>query len=385
VPYSLEDKLVVGITTRALFDLEDENRVFERQGLAAYREYQQAREDEPLAPGTAFAIIKGLLDINRRAGRNLVEVVLVSRNDAESAVRVFNSIAHHRLPIERGVFRGGRDPWPYLAAFHCSLFLSAESKAVVEALSAGVPAALVLSPPDGPAPSEEETEVRFAFDGDAVLFGDESEALYQAYGLDEFQRHEAEQVAVPLRPGPFEPFLRALHRLQAAFPEGQAPIRTALVTSRNAQAHMRVINTLRAWGVRIDESFFLGGADKTEVLRTFRPHIFFDDQMAHLERARVVAPSAHVPSRATQLEAFGDTIEQDVRMPPLVVLPQAEPALTRHRRRTPRPTRHSATPRATPDGETAAEAETETSDAAPQAADPRAADPRAADPAQAVR
>ena len=335
MPYSLEDKLVVGITTRALFDLEEENRVFERQGLAAYREYQQAREDEPLAPGTAFAIIRGLLDINRRAGRNLVEVVLVSRNDAESAVRVFKSIAHHRLPIERGVFRGGRDPWPYLAAFNCSLFLSAESKAVVEALSAGLPAALVLPPPEGLDPAEEETEVRFAFDGDAVLFGDESEAVYQAYGLDEFQRHEVEHVAVPLRPGPFEPFLRALHRLQAAFPEGEAPVRTALVTSRNAQAHMRVINTLRAWGVRIDESFFLGGADKTEVLRIFRPHIFFDDQMSHLERARVVAPSAHVPGRATQLEAFGDAIEQDVRMPPLVVMPPLERAPVRGRRRGP--------------------------------------------------
>lgn len=375
MPYSLEDKLVVGITTRALFDLEDENRVFEHQGLAAYREYQRAREDEPLAPGTAFPIIKGLLDINRRAGRSLVEVVLVSRNDAESAVRVFNSIAHHRLPIERGVFRGGRDPWPYLAAFHCSLFLSAESKAVVEALSAGVPAALMLPPPEGPAASDEETEVRVAFDGDAVLFGDESEAVYQAYGLDEFQRHEAEHVAVPLRPGPFEPFLRALHRLQAAFPEGQAPIRTALVTSRNAQAHMRVINTLRAWGVRIDESFFLGGADKTEVLRTFRPHIFFDDQMTHLERARVVAPSAHVPGRAIQLEAFGDTIEQDVKMPPLVVLPRAGAAASRRGTRRPsRATGRRAPAHPTSEGEAAAGAETGTSDAEPRAAVPRAAD-----------
>jgi len=334
VAYSLEDKLVVGITTRALFDLEEENRVFEHQGLAAYRQYQQARENEPLAPGTAFSVIRGLLDINRRAGRHLVEVVLVSRNDAESAVRVFNSIAHHRLPIERGVFRGGRDPWPYLAAFHCSLFLSAESKAVVEALSAGVPAALVLPPPERLDPeAEAESEVRFAFDGDAVLFGDESEAVYQAYGLDEFQRHEVEHAAVPLRPGPFEPFLRALHRLQAAFPEGEAPVRTALVTSRNAQAHMRVINTLRDWGVRIDESFFLGGADKTQVLKIFRPHIFFDDQMTHLERARTVAPSAHVPGRATQLEAFGDTIEAEVRMAPLVVMPPVTTPPEQGRRR----------------------------------------------------
>jgi 5'-nucleotidase len=334
VAYSLEDKLVVGITTRALFDLEEENRVFEHQGLAAYRAYQQAREDEPLAPGTAFAVIRGLLDINRRAGRNLVEVVLVSRNDAESAVRVFNSIAHHGLQIERGVFRGGRDPWPYLAAFHCSLFLSAESKSVVEALAAGVPAALVLPPPERVEPEAPEAEVRFAFDGDAVLFGDESEAVYQAYGLAEFQRHEVEHVEVPLRPGPFEPFLRALHRLQAAFPEGEAPIRTALVTSRNAQAHMRVINTLRDWGVRIDESFFLGGADKTQVLRIFRPHIFFDDQMTHLERARTVAPSAHVPGRAIQLEAFGDTIRAEVHAPPLVAMPpRARPGSGNGKRR----------------------------------------------------
>jgi 5'-nucleotidase len=323
VSYSLEDKLVVGITTRALFDLEEANRVFESSGLAAYREYQRARENTPLAPGTAFPVVKGLLAINRRAGRNLVEVVVISRNDAESAVRVFNSIAHHRLPIERGVFRGGREPWPYLAAFRCSLFLSVEAKDVVQALNAGVPAALVLAPPEPVQDEDEDPEVRIALDGDAVLFGDESEFVYQTFGLDEFHRHESEQAEVPLAPGPLEPFLRSLHRLQEAFPEGESPIRTALVTSRNAQAVMRVINTLRSWGVSIDETFFLGGIDKAEILRIFRPHIFFDDQMAHLEGARHVAPSAQVPRRATQLLAFGDLAGSSAQVPPLVVLPPA--------------------------------------------------------------
>ncbi|HUG29316.1 MAG TPA: 5'-nucleotidase [Candidatus Limnocylindria bacterium] len=342
--YSLEDKLVVGIATRALFDLEDSNRVFETEGLAAYREYQQAREGTPLGPGTAFDVIRGLLGINRRAGKSLVEVIVMSRNDAESAVRVFNSIAHYRLPIERGVFRSGRDPWPYLAAFNCSLFLSVDSKDVVQALEAGVPAALVLAPPDSTHADEEDTEVRIALDGDAVLFGDESEFLYQTFGLDEFHRHETEQVAVPMSPGPLEPFLRALHRLQAEFPEGESPIRTALVTSRNAQALMRVINTLRSWGVHIDETFSLGGIDKTEVLGIFRPHIFFDDQMAHLESARRVAPSAQVPRRVTQLEAFGDMGEAEARMAPLVVVPPVRSPKAAPRPRSPKATTRTARP-----------------------------------------
>lgn len=334
VPYSLEDKLVVGITTRALFDLEEANQVFETAGLAAYREYQQARENAPLAPGTAFAVVKGLLAINRRAGRNLVEVVVISRNDAESAVRVFNSIAHHGLPIERGVFRGGRDPWPYLAAFRCSLFLSVEAGDVIRALDAGVPAALVLAPPE-PAQADEDSEVRIALDGDAVLFGDESEFVFQTFGLDEFHRHETEQVAVPLAPGPLEPFLRSLHKVQEAFPQGESPIRTALVTSRNAQAVMRAVNTLRSWGVSIDETFFLGGIDKAEFLRIFRPHIFFDDQMSHLEGARRIAPSAQVPRRATQLEAFGDLADAEAKMAPLAVMPRVA---------SPRPARRTAGP-----------------------------------------
>jgi 5'-nucleotidase len=345
VSYSLEDKLVVGITTRALFDLEEANQVFETAGLAAYREYQQAREDTPLAPGTAFPVIKGLLAINRRAGRSLVEVVVMSRNDAESAVRVFNSIAHYGLPIERGVFRGGRDPWPYLAAFRCSLFLSVEAKDVVQALGAGVPAALVLAPPEPVAADDEDSEVRIALDGDAVLFGDESEFVYQTFGLDEFHRHESEQVAVPMAPGPLAPFLRGLHRLQEAFPKGEAPIRTALVTSRNAQALMRVINTLRSWGVGIDETFFLGGIDKSEILRIFRPHIFFDDQMAHLEGARRVAPSAQVPRRATQLEAFGDMADSETRIAPLVVVRPGRAPRPKARRRQPVPARPPGVPR----------------------------------------
>ncbi len=320
--YSLKDKLVIGISTRALFDLEEANQVFEKRGVQAYEEYQLERENEQLAPGTGFPLVKGFLGINERAGRRLVEVVLISRNGAESGLRVFNSIESYGLPIERGSFRGGRDPWSVLRAFNCSLFLSAEPPAVIEALRAGVPAALVLAPPT-PAgePVAEITEVRIAFDGDAVLFGDASEQIYQREGLEAFQKHELERVTQPMDPGPFEPFLRALSRVQAEFPAGESPIRTALVTARNAPAHKRVIYTLRAWDVRVDEAFFLGGADKTPVLEVFKPHIYFDDQTSHLEAARATVPSAHVISEARQLEAF-DAIP-DVSTPPgsVVVMP----------------------------------------------------------------
>jgi len=322
LPYSLDDKLVIGVTTRALFDLSEATAVFEQQDLKAYRDFQREHEQVPLGPGTAFPLIRGLLEINRLTDRRLVEVVLISRNDAESAIRVFNSVETYGLAIERGAFRGGRDPWPILKVFNCSLFLSAESAAVVEALRAGVPAALVLAPPSVEF-SSDVAEVRIAFDGDAVLFGDESEQIFQKEGLAAFERHEVENAARPMDPGPFEPFLRALKRIQDQFPDGQAPIRTALVTSRNAPAHMRVVNTLREWGVRVDEAYFLGGLDKTPTLEVFKPHIFFDDQASHVEAARSAIPSAHVVATEpvpAQLVAFD--LEGDLAGGgPIVVIP----------------------------------------------------------------
>ncbi len=320
MPYSLKDKLVVGVASRALFDLSAENEVFETRGLAAYRELQAAHEDEPLRPGTAFPIVKGLLAINRRARRRVVEVVVLSRNDAETGLRVFNSIGHHGLDIERGVFRGGRDPWPYLGALNCSLFLTQEPRAVVEALNAHIPAALALKPP-GMDPDEEATEVRIAFDGDAVLFGGESEDYFQQHGLDAFHDYERDFSDEPMNPGPFAPFLRALRIVQDEFPDGESPIRTALVTARGAPAHARVIKTLRAWGVHVDESFFLGGVEKRAVLEVFRPHIFFDDQLRHLESAQETVPSAHVIRAPHQGELFPDLPDADTAAQPLVVLP----------------------------------------------------------------
>jgi 5'-nucleotidase len=322
MPLSLKDKLVIGISTRALFDLSEANDVFEREGVKAFERYQLEHEHEQLSPGTGFALVKAFLAINEKAGRNLVDVVLISRNSAESGLRVFNSIDAYGLPIERGAFRSGRDPWSVLGAFNCSLFLSAEPGAVVEALRAGVPAALALTPPTpGGGPVADISEVRIAFDGDAVLFTDASEQVYQREGLEAFQEHELDRVHQPMDPGPFAPFLRALSRVQAQFPPGEAPIRTALVTARNAPAHKRVIHTLRSWDVRVDEAFFLGGMEKTPVLEVFKPHIYFDDQTAHLEAARATVPSAHVINEAGQLAAFDSVPELASPLAPVVVIP----------------------------------------------------------------
>ena len=292
MPVDLDELLVVGISSRALFDLEAANAVFEREGLSAYRDYQRRHERELLAPGTAFPLVKGLLDINRRAGERLVEVVILSRNDAESALRVFRSVEHYELDITRGVFRGGRDPWLMLRALSCDIFLTAEPSHVLKAHDLGVPAALIMPPPPG-AGLPDTSEVRIAFDGDAVLFDDASQRIFDTEGLEAFHSHEEEHAEVALSPGPFRPFLDGLARVQARF-GGQSPIRIALVTSRGAPAHYRVVHTLRAWGVRIDETYFLGGADKTEALAAFGAHIFFDDQLVHAERAASKIPSAQV-------------------------------------------------------------------------------------------
>jgi len=304
MPYSLEDKLVVGISTRALFDLAEADQIYRSEGLGAYRAYQRQHEDEPLAPGTALPLIRGLLSINARSSERLVEVILMSRNDAESSVRIFNSTVAHELDISRGAFCGGRDPWPYLNSFRCRLFLSAEPVDVVNALSAGFPAALICPPPEQP--HEEVDEVRIAFDADAVIFDGASQDVYDQGGLVEFMRHESERSAEPMLPGPFHSFLMALKEIQDKFPDNP-PIRTALVTARNAPAHKRVVNTLRNWGVRIDETYFLGGISKADVLSVLKPHIFFDDQMAHLKEAQLATPSAHVIRETATSVALGDT------------------------------------------------------------------------------
>ncbi len=293
---TLEDKLVIAISSRALFDLDESNQVFEQQGLIKYIEYQIAHEDDTLNPGVAFPLIKRLLNIKYPNGNHAVEVILVSKNDVNTGLRVFNSIESHELNITRAAFTNGRSPYEYLSAFRSDLFLSANSDDVRQALEHGYASATILN---GANFSDSDLEeVRIAFDGDAVLFSEESERIYQKEGLEEFQRYEVEKADIPMNPGPFKPFLEALNKIQKAY-EGAAkkPIRTALVTARNAPAHKRAINTLRHWGVSIDEAFFLGGLDKTPILKIFRPHIFFDDQTVYCEPASKEVPTGHVPSK----------------------------------------------------------------------------------------
>jgi 5'-nucleotidase len=295
VAYTLEDKLVVGITSRALFDLDEAHEVFEAEGLESYRAHQVARESVPLSPGAAFGLVKGLLRLNGLTDQRLVEVLVISRNDADSGLRMMNSAEHHGLDIPRWAFTDGRDASRYLPAFRCHVFLSANADDVHNAIKSGYAAARVLRVPDEPV-QEAVDEVRIAFDGDAVLFGGSSEALYQDEGLERFLEYEVQHADEPLEPGPMKPFLEALARLQSMFEPGENPIRTALVTARNAPAHRRVLATLRAWDVRLNESFFLGGLPKADVLNILRPHIFFDDQLLHLEPARRSVAAAEVPA-----------------------------------------------------------------------------------------
>lgn len=312
MPETLQDKLVVGISSRALFDLADANEVYEQDGLSAYRAYQRAHEHEVLSPGSAYPLVKGLLGVNERAGEQLVEVIIFSRNDADSALRVLHSVEAHGLDITRGVFRGGRDPWQLLSALSCDIFLSAEPSQVRKAHAQGVPAAQILP---GASTASDDGEVRIAFDGDAVLFDGESQRVYDRDGLDAFHDHEASHADQPLSPGPFRPFLEGLARIQSRFGAG-APIRTALVTSRGAPAHYRVINTLRDWGVTVDETYFLGGVDKAEALAAFGAHIFFDDQLVHVQAASLRVPAAQVLWPECEID------EVEPREPVIISLPR---------------------------------------------------------------
>ncbi len=296
MPVNLEDCLVIGISSRALFDLRSEDALFQREGLDAYRREQMAREDEILAPGTAFPLVKGLLGLNPPEGPRLVEVVVMSRNSTETSLRIFNSIRHHGLDISRAALSGGAPLAPYLRAFSVDLFLSRDEDDVRRALEGRVAAAFVYDRPEDP--TETADEIRIAFDGDAILFSDESERIFQEQGLEAFARHEAERAREPLGEGPFARFLHKLSSLQSATrADGGTSIRTALVTARGGPAHERVIRTLAAWGVVVDEAFFLGGVAKTAVLEAFRPHIFFDDQAAHCDRAASRVPTGRVPPR----------------------------------------------------------------------------------------
>ena len=288
---TLAGKLVVAISSRALFDLTDSHRVYTEQGVDAYHHYQVQHEDELLAPGPAFALVNKLLRLNR-PGRQYVEVILLSRNSADTGLRVFNAIKHYGLDITRAAFTKGEATSRYVPAFGAHLFLSADTDDVKRALNDGYAAATIFRPEVEKA---ETDDLRLAFDGDAVIFSDEAERVYKEQGLEAFARSEVDAALQPLSGGPFKEFLAALHRIQADFPEDASPIRTALVTARSAPAHERVIRTLRAWNIRIDEAFFLGGLDKTDVLRSFGADIFFDDQRTHIDSASQHVTSGHVP------------------------------------------------------------------------------------------
>ena len=289
--------LTIAITSRALFDLEESHALFEQEGIERYSQFQRDHEDDVLEPGIAFPLVRKLLALNGHAPPEAprVEVILLSRNSADTGLRIFNSIQHHGLAISRATFTSGQPTWPYIRPFGAQLFLSANPESVRRALANGMAAATIL--PERPRPGRASNEqIRIAFDGDAVIFDDEGERVSRQGGIAAFHRHEIERAREPLPGGPFRPFLAALHELQVAFPAGEAaPIRTALVTARSAPAHERVIRTLREWGVRLDEALFLGGRAKGPFLEAFGADIFFDDSAHNIDSARQHVLAGHVP------------------------------------------------------------------------------------------
>lgn len=304
MPVSFDGKLVVAISSRALFDLSDSHKVYVEQGLDAFQDYQIEHEEDVLKQGDAFPLVKKLLAINElQGGEGRVEVILLSRNSSDTGLRVFNSIEHYGLPITRAAFAGGESPYRYVSAFGAHLFLSTDPDDVRQVLEAGYAAATILS---GGSCQREDDVLRVAFDGDAVLFSDESEQIFQSAGLAAFTENEKRAARTPMNGGPFKPFLAALHQLQNSFPHDECPIRTALVTARSAPAHERVVRTLREWDVRLDESLFLGGLPKGDFLRAFGADMFFDDQQGHCESAAEHVAAGHVPHGISNVASGGD-------------------------------------------------------------------------------
>ncbi|HAV93285.1 MAG TPA: 5'-nucleotidase [Proteobacteria bacterium] len=286
--------LVVAVSSRALFDFSEENAVFERSGLQAYQKYQRAHESIPLKQGACFSLVRKLLSLNQHVDTQAIEVILCSRNSADTGLRVFNSITHFGLPITRAFFTDGQPVHPYLKAYHIDLFLSAHEHDVVSALNSGIAAATILPPPTATLEPHDSQQLRIAFDADCVLFSDAPEIIHRKEGLAAFAESEKVNAHVSLEDGPFSHFLRSFGKIQSILP-GQQFIRTALVTARSAPAHERVIRTLRQWDVSIDESFFLGGYDKSQLLSIYQPDIFFDDLRENCALSAETVPTGHVP------------------------------------------------------------------------------------------
>lgn len=331
--YSLENRLIIGISTRALFDLRTENRIFEEEGVEAYAKYQREHETEILKPGPGFSLIKALLSLNTPAGMggtpekggcakeqesgtgrhvsgNRVEVVLMSKNSPDISLRIFRSIEHYGLDITRSFFTSGAPMAPYLAAFRTDLFLSACEEDVRAAIEAGIAAGIVCGEGNHYKESPSDGKIRIAFDADAVIFSDEAENVFRKEGLEAFENSEKKKADIPLCAGPFARFLHTISDWQREYAPGESPIRTALVTARSAPAHERVIRTLRAWNVRIDEACFLGGVTKRDVLAAFGAQIFFDDQQVHVGPAAEVVPSARVPAAADKIYSMERVIHE---------------------------------------------------------------------------
>jgi 5'-nucleotidase len=320
MPYNISELLVIAISSSVLFDTQKEHSIYMGQGRNKYVEYQIENEETPLDRGTAFHLIQAMLRLNTLNGeKRIVEAVILSQNEPNAGLRIMNSVEHHQLDITRAAFTGGESVARYLRPYNVSLFLSRNEDDVREAIGLGVAAGLLYNPPENF--ESEMNQLRIAFDGDAVIFSDESEKIYQTKGLEGFIEHETQNVNNPLPEGPFAPFLKLISKIQKdreniSELDGIPPIRTALVTARNSPAHKRVIYTLRAWGIKIDQMFFLGGISKDQVLKEFRPHIFFDDQDVHVGPASHHVPSARVPAakvkdNPTQLAlAINTTVEE---------------------------------------------------------------------------
>lgn len=297
----MEGKLVIAVASSALFHLRESDKVYREQKLEAYRAFQREHENDLLPPGVAFPLIRRMLALNDEGAKyHPVDVMLLSRNDPDTGLRLFKSIEKHKLNITRAAFVGGRDPFRYLDAFNTCLFLSANPSDVADAIEKGVPAGLVL--PTDFVDDDSDHEIRIAFDFDGVLADDSAEAIFQERRLDQFLELESRNASVPLPFGPLHRFFVEIARVQVCESERcrehasrAARIRIAIVTARGAPAHERVVTTLRSWGIQVDEAFFLGGIEKTRVLSGFKPHLFFDDQLAHVTGAAGNVPCAHVP------------------------------------------------------------------------------------------
>ena len=327
MPYPIEEKLVIAVASSALFDLSESDKIFREQGVELYRKYQRDHVDDVLKPGVAFPLIRRLLDLNGPTrSDHPVDVILLSRNDPDTGLRVFRSISHHNLDITRAAFVSGYSPIRYLNCFNACLFLSGDAGDVRNAIMAGAPAGRVF--PTDFVDNTLDRELRIAFDFDGVIADDSAEAVNQTAGLEDFLKSEQNQAAVPLPIGPLYRFFEEIAKLQRselarsnADPEYQPRIRVAIVTARNAPAHERVVTSLREWGIQVDETFFLGGIDKTRVLTEFKPHIFFDDQLTHIEGTARLAPSAHVPFGVTNQAPKGPGRAETITEAPSTSVP----------------------------------------------------------------